>query len=179
MHGARAGTGLRPGARRYAGAMDAAGFELSVEIAIEAEPLRAFLCDLEQHVALHPLIESIEEIEPSPELPRARRYRVCDRIPVGPLVASTGYVAAIDLVGPLEVHGHAWQRPGVRLHTVYRLEPVAGGTRLVERATIEAPWGLRGFVKRQARAAHAESLAGMKCLLEARAGADRTSDAPG
>jgi len=140
---------------------------LGVSIAVGRERLHAFLCDLDNYVALHPLIERIEEIEPSPELPRARRYRVLDRIPIGPFRLRTSYVAALDPVSDDEVHGHAWQSPGVRLHTVYRLSESVGATRLDERVFVRAPWWIHRFVVKQARAAHAATLERMKGLLEA------------
>lgn len=141
---------------------------LGVSIAVDRRRLHDFLCDLENYVALHPLIERIEEIEPSPQLPRARRHRVVDRISVGPFRLRTSYIAALEPVAEDEVHGHAWQSPGVRLHTVYRLSETAFGTRLDERVFVRAPWFIRRFVVKQARAAHAETLERMKLLLEAK-----------
>lgn len=145
---------------------------LHVSIGVGRGRLRAFLCDLDNYVALHPLIESIHEIESTPELPGAHRYRVVDRIPIGPLRLRTVYTAALEPVSDHEVHGHAWQSPGVRLHTIYRLSESAGSagsareTRLDERVWVEAPWWIRRFVVGQARSAHAETLARMKTLLE-------------
>ncbi|MFO0687280.1 MAG: hypothetical protein U0900_01080 [Myxococcota bacterium] len=164
-------------------------FELEIEIAVPRAVLHAFLCDLEAIAPLHPLIESIRALPPRPELPRARHYRVVDRIPVGPLTLTTVYTAALDPVADDEVHGHAWQSPGVYLHTVYHLEPGAsapGGagagrsagaagaddgpvtTRLREQVALRAPFGLRRFVTRQARDAHRTTLEKMKALLESR-----------
>jgi hypothetical protein len=140
--------------------------ELEIEIGIPRARLHAFLCDLENYVPLHPLIESIEELAPSEELPRARRYRVVDRIPLGPFRLRTQYTAALDPVSESEVHGHAWQSPGIRLHTIYELHEIASGTRLVERVAVEAAPIFRRFVIRQARQSHEETLAKMKRLLE-------------
>jgi len=141
-------------------------FEHQIEIRIGQAELHAFLCDLENYVPLHPLIVSITEIEPRPELPNARRFRVVDRIPIGPFRLRTTYEAVLDPVGEGEVHGHAWQSPGVRLWTSYRLEPVHDGTRLIERVQVRAPRLLRRYVVDTARASHAAMLAGLKALLE-------------
>jgi hypothetical protein len=145
--------------------MAPADFVHEIEIRVGLERLHAFLCDLENYAPLHPLIESIEEIAATPELPGARRYRVVDRIPLGPFRLRTVYIAALDPVSEREVHGHAWQSPGVRLHTVYALEESALGTRLIERVSVEAPRFL-AFVVRQARRSHEETLARMKELFE-------------
>lgn len=151
-------------------------FELTVEIAVPRAVAHAHLCSLESLAPLHPLIVSIQALPPRADLPRARHYRVVDRIPVGPFHLKAVYTAALDPVADDEVHGHAWQSPGVYLHTVYRLEPGAGGaagasgapatTRLREQVALRAPFGLRGFVTRQARDAHRTTLEKMKALLE-------------
>ena len=95
-------------------------------------------------------------------------HRVVDRIPLGPFKLKTVYVAALEPRGD-EVRGHAWQSPGVRLHTRYEVAGVADGTRLVERCFVDAPRGLRSFVVSQAHKAHDETLDGLKALLEDRA----------
>jgi hypothetical protein len=163
------GSRPRDTARATLRRMSKADFVLEIEIGVPLAELHAFLCDLENYVPLHPLIESIEEIPPSDELPHAphaRRYRVVDRIPVGPFRLRTQYTAALDPVSEREVHGHAWQSPGIRLHTVYQLEEVASGTRLVERVSVEAPRILRRLVVTQARRSHEETLRKMKAFLE-------------
>ncbi len=146
--------------------MPSVDFILKQDIAVSPATLHAFLCDLNNYVPLHPLIESIEELPPSEELPRAKRYRVVDRIPFGPFKLRTVYIAALDPVAEDEVHGHAWQFPSIRLRTVYSLKSIPGGTRLVERVSVEAPRLLRRFVIGQARRAHRDTLARMKTVIE-------------
>ena len=150
-----------------------AGFVLEQDYDAPPARLRDFLADLRNLSPLHPLIESIEELPARSDRPHAQFYRVVDRIPMGPFRMRTEYVAALEVISESEVHGDAWQRPGVRLHTVYELHSAGdtrqgmgtGGTHLVERVEITAPWGLARFVVSQARAAHAEMLAGMRELL--------------
>ena len=142
-------------------------FVHEIEIHVSRDRLRAFLCDLHNFIPLHPLIESIEEIPAVAEMPRARRYRVVDRIPIGPFRLRTVYTAMLEAVTEREVHGYARQSPGVRLHTVYALEEVGSGTRLIEQVSVEAPRILHRFVVAQARRSHEETLAKMKAFLEA------------
>ncbi len=146
--------------------MPATDFVHEIEIRVPRAQLHAFLCDLHNYVPLHPLIESIEEVSPTDDMPGARRYRVVDRLPLGPFRLRTVYSAALESVTANEVHGHAWQSPGVRLHTTYSLEETESGTRLIERVSIEAPRILRRFVVSQARQSHKQTLAKMKALLE-------------
>jgi len=142
------------------------GFSHTIEIAVPPNALHAFLSDLRNYVPLHPLIESIEDLPPTPALPHARHYRVVDRIPIGPFRLTTTYRAALETVSAQMVRGHAWQFPAVHLVTDYALHPTGGGTRLVEHASVEAPFPLLGFVIRQASRAHAATLVGLKALLE-------------
>ncbi len=141
-------------------------FELECEIEVPLPVLQAFLVDLHRTVPLHPFIVSIQDLPPSEELPNARRYRVVDRIPLGPFKWKTVYIAALDPVADNEVHGHAWRSPGVRLLTVFSLEKTERGTRLTQRCSVSAHRLLRGFVVAQARKAHAKTLEEMKELLE-------------
>jgi hypothetical protein len=146
--------------------MPEADFEHEIEIGVPRRDLHAFLLDLSHYADLHPLIESIEEIDRSEALPHARRYRVVDRIPIGPFRFRTAYVAALEPVSEYEVQGHAWQSPGIRLTTRYCLEDIEHGTRLIERCSVSAPLLMRRYVIGQARRAHGETLEKMKRLLE-------------
>jgi hypothetical protein len=141
-------------------------FSHEIEIDVLPANVHACLCDLERLAPLHPLIESIEELPTSDSMPRARRYRVVDRIPFGPFRLRAVYTAALDPVTEREVHGHAWQSPGITLHSIYSLEATERGTHLIEHVRIEAPWILRRFVVAQARGAHEETLEKLKTLLE-------------
>jgi hypothetical protein len=134
--------------------------------------LHSFLADLNHYTPLHPLIESIEELASNSEMPRAKRYRVVDRIPLGPFKLRTVYIAALEAISDREIHGHAWQFPSIRLHTLYVLTETANGTHLEESVQVTAPRILRRFVVDQARRAHAETLSRMKHLLEAESDRD-------
>ena len=149
--------------------MAPARFEHEIEIAVPRTTLHAFLCDLDNYVPLHPLIESIRALPARPERPRARRYRVVDQIPVGPFRMRTVYTAELEPISDYEVRGEAWQSPGIHLLTVYQLEERGPATRLREQVTLRAPFGLRRFVHRQARDSHGVTLEKMKALLEGRA----------
>lgn len=146
--------------------MASADWTLQIEILVPPDSLHAFLCDLHNFSALHPLIESIEDLEATSEMPNARRYKVTDRIPFGPFRFRTTYIAALESISTHEIQGHAWQSPGIRLQTTYALHAISNGTRLVESVCVRAPWMLRRFVATQARRAHARMLADMKALLE-------------
>jgi hypothetical protein len=146
--------------------MSTPAFRHAIEIAVPRAVLHAFLSELENFASLHPLIESIRALPARADRPRARHYRVVDRIPVGPIRLRTVYTATLDPVAQDEIHGEAWQAPGVHLLSIYRLEDRGASTGLVEEVLVDAPFGLRRFVTRQARDAHRATLEKMKVLLE-------------
>lgn len=146
--------------------MPADDFVHEIEIAVPRARLHRFLCDLHGYLPLHPLIVSIDDLPPDPLRPQARRYRVLDRIPLGPFRIKARYVASLDPVSESEVIGRAWQSPGIEVRTHYALSDLGAGTRLVERVSIRAHWLLRRFVASQAQRAHLETLRKMKALLE-------------
>src|SRR5688572_7642676 len=108
-------------------------FEQSIEIAAAPEQAHAFLADLHRHRDLHPLIERIQDLAAQPGRSDVRRYRVTDRMRLGPLSFRIAYVAEIEAVPPDLILGTAWQSPGVELRTRYRITRAsAGGTLLRE-----------------------------------------------
>jgi hypothetical protein len=143
-------------------------FEQSIEIRAAPEVVHGFLADLHRHRDLHPLIERIEDLPAQPGRPDVRRYRVTDRMRLGPLSFRIHYVAELAPVAPDEVVAAAWQSPGVEVRTRYRVTPTPdGGTRLREEVRLKAPLPLIGYAHRQAEAAHRETFAKLKVLLEA------------
>lgn len=145
-------------------------FHLQCDIRAPASLVHEYLCDLENYVELHPLIESIAEIKAVSELPNARRYRVVDRIQLGPLRFRIVYTAALQAVNSTRVRGYAWQFPGVHLATLYEVSTTDADpamTCLRESTEVTAPWGLRRIVCSQAARAHAETLRRLQQTLGA------------
>jgi hypothetical protein len=128
--------------------MPAPDFVHEIDIRTPLAEIHTFLCDLHNYVALHPLIESIQEISPSNAMPKARRYRVVDRVPLGPFRMRAVYTASLEPVTASQIHVHAWQRPGVHLETIYALKESELGTRLVAHVSVDAPRLLLRFVVR-------------------------------
>jgi carbon monoxide dehydrogenase subunit G len=141
-------------------------FVHEIELLVPRDRVRSFLCDLHNHRDLHPLIVSVEDLASDPARPSARRYHITDRVPLGPVGMTIVYTAAVEALDDALVRGEAWQSPGIHLTTEYELTEMDGGTRLVERVRVEAPWLLRRFTIRKAREAHRAMLDRMKALLE-------------
>jgi polyketide cyclase/dehydrase/lipid transport protein len=151
--------------------------EQSIEIQAAPEDVHAFLADLHRHRELHPLIERVDDLPGHPGRPTVRRYRVTDRMRLGPLAFRITYVAEIEPFAPDLILGAAWQSPGIEVRTRYRITPTpAGGTLLHEEVLLKAPLLLVGYAHRQAEAAHRETFAKLKVVLEA--GSARDAAAP-
>jgi len=93
-------------------------------------------------------------------------YRVVDSIPFGPLHLRTNYVAKLYVPIAGDVLTEARQFPRVRLSGTVSFEPIATGTRVVERIRIEAPRPLAPMTVGKAVEAHAEMLAGIRQRFE-------------
>jgi hypothetical protein len=142
-------------------------FEQSIEIAAVPGVVHAFLADLHRHRDLHPLIERIEDLPLDPRRPAVRSYRVTDRMRLGPLSFRISYLAELTSLPPDEIAAAAWQTPRIEVRTRYHVAPASGGvTQLREQVLMKAPLLLIAYVHRQAEAAHRETLAKLKILLE-------------
>jgi hypothetical protein len=92
---------------------------------------------------------------------------VIDRMRLGPLSFRIAYVAELKPVPPDEIAAAAWQRPRIEVRTRYRVTASpAGGTLVHEEVLLKAPLLLVGYAHSQAEAAHRETFARLKVLLE-------------
>jgi hypothetical protein len=159
--------------------MAQASFEQTMVVAAPAEAVRAALSTLTAHDQLHPLIVSVQAMPAgaAPDDSPLRRYRIVDRVRMGPLSLRVSYRAEVWVDANGAVVSDAFQSPGVHLHVVSRVTPVtsAGGetrvdeTRVDETVTIDAPRLLLGYVRAQAQQAHRDLFANFKRWLESAA----------
>jgi hypothetical protein len=154
--------------------MARASFEQTIEVAAPAEAVRAALSTLTAHDQLHPLIVSVRAMPAgaAPDGSQLRRYRIVDRVRMGPLSLRVTYRAEVWVDAGGAVVSDAFQSPGVHLHVVSRVTPVtsAGGeTRVDETVTIDAPRLLLGYVRAQAQQAHRDLFTNLKRCLESEA----------
>ncbi|HLL53479.1 MAG TPA: hypothetical protein VK447_08040, partial [Myxococcaceae bacterium] len=123
---------------------------------------------LDQHPALHPLVVAVREVRSAPgDVPGSRRYRITDRMKLGPFAVRFNYAAVVSLdVASGTVSSEAFQFPAIHLRNTTRCRPEGTGTRLEEHVEIDAPGPLLRFVREQARRAHEHMLYALKELLE-------------
>jgi hypothetical protein len=125
--------------------------------------VRAFYVDLDNIKSVHPLVIAVDTIARD-ETPDGytQIYRVRDRIPLGPFRMGIAYTAIVHVPHEGDVDTEARQFPRVRLTGKVSFDGVDDGTRVTERLVIEAPRPLAAVTVRQAVAAHAEMLAGIR-----------------
>lgn len=139
--------------------------ERTISEVIPAAPnvVRDFYVDLDNLRTLHPLIVAVQRtahtVGPDGHV---SHYRVQDRIPFGRSTLPITYTATLHVPIDGDVWTEARQFPRVRLRGRVSFEEADGGTRLTERLSIRAPWPLAGVTARQAVAAHAAMLAGIR-----------------
>ena len=138
----------------------------TTEIYIQAAPERVieFLADLSAHDKIHPLIVSVEEVDVPEE--QFRRYRITDRVPMGPFKIKAIYEADIWRTDDGNLKSIARQSPGVVLHNTTTVTPQQGGTLLREVVSVKAPALLQRFVFRQAEESHQKMFERVKAYLE-------------
>jgi hypothetical protein len=143
--------------------------QLTLTEQVPAEParVREFYVDLHNIKLVHPLVTSVRSISRSETAGGyVQKYRVRDRIPLGPIVVHTSYVAVLHVPVAGDVVTETRQFPSVRLHGKVTFEGIDGGTRVIERIRIQAPRPLAGLTHREAVKAHIAMLAGIRRQFE-------------
>ncbi len=142
---------------------------LSVDVPAPPDEVRDFYVDLDNIKLVHPLIVSVQATSRT-ETPDGyvQRYRVVDRIPLGPFTMRIHYRVRLHVRADGDVTTEADQSPGVRLRGTVSFAPSDGGTRITERIRIAAPRPLAAVTTREAVKAHIEMLAGIRRHFESR-----------
>ncbi len=136
-----------------------------------ADVVYKYLCRPETPAELHPLIVRFEVID-------ARHVVYYDRMQVLGMPLRDIRVPAEQTTVPAERKLYFETRvSGTHVLHEYAVEPTADGCEVVDSVLVEAPWGLRGYVVRTAREAHAGMLAalpaGVGKYLESQSGHNR------
>ncbi len=139
-------------------------------VLIQAEPERAarILSALDHHTALHPFIVAVREVASAPgDAPGSRRYRITDRMKVGPVALRFTYSAVLSFDPETgTISSEAFQFPAIHLKNTTRCRAEGTGTRVEEQVVVNAPRPLLGYVLEQARSAHRQMLQALKAMLE-------------
>jgi hypothetical protein len=142
---------------------------LTEEVPAPPEAVRDFYADLTNMTRVHPLVVAVRATARTETADGyTQRYRIRDRIPLGPFTIPTLYSARLWVPRSGDVISQARQFPGVRLDGAVTFQPGSVGTRVVERLCIRAPWPLAGVTVREAVKAHITMLAGIRRHFESR-----------
>jgi hypothetical protein len=140
---------------------------ITEEVPAPPEVVRDFYVDLDNIKVVHPLIVSVQTISRTETSDGyLHRYRVVDRIPLGPFTIKITYTARLQVPTHGDVLTEADQSPGVRLRGSVSFEPAGHGTRVTERIRFAAPRLLSSVTVREGVKAHIEMLAGMRSHFE-------------
>lgn len=148
--------------------MARASFALTTLIAAPPERVKNLIATIPDLGKYHPMIIGVKEIAADTSAtgqPRSR-YRVTDRMRVGPFRTRFTYLATVIDASTTQLVTEAFQSPGVHLSMIYDFLAEGDQTRVEERCQIDAPRLLRGTVLRQAKAAHTTMMAEIKRYLE-------------
>lgn len=148
--------------------MSRAAFDLAVYIAAEPAAVRQALVDLDGYPRIHPLVTRVDRL-PAPTSSadsRMDRYRVHDRMKVGPLSVSFAYRVDIAITEVGDIISDTYRFPGIRLHHVTTCRPEKEGALVYEHVDIMAPRPLVATVRRNGLQAHRIMFGRLKAVLE-------------
>jgi hypothetical protein len=141
--------------------------ELTEDIPAPPDQVREFYVDLNNIKRVHPLVVAVRSTGRSQTADGyVHRYRVYDRIPLGPLILRTSYVAKLVVPAVGDVVAEARQFPWVRLNSTVTFCQAEAGTRVTERMRIEAPRPMVAVTTREAIKAHTAMLSGIRRIFE-------------
>ncbi len=146
-----------------------ASAERTISDVVPAPPdvVRDFYVDLDNIKLVHPLVVSVQSTARTENADGyTQSYRVRDRIPFGPFALGIAYTARLRVPVHGDVLTEARQFPRVALDGVVSFDGEGDGTRITERLRIQTPRPLAAVAVRQAVAAHAEMLAGIRTHFE-------------
>jgi len=129
-------------------------FSYSIEANCDAATASALLGDPRRSGELHPLIQSVVDVDAQPGA--IASYRITDLLPLGPLRFRIVYEADVITVTDEDVVTVARQRPATRVRNDTHITSVDGGVTIDVTITMTAPTLLFGYAFRTARAAHLE-----------------------
>jgi len=127
--------------------------EHTADIAAPPERVAAFLADLVNYEALHPMLVNVRAIPGGTG--GATRYLAPHRMRL--LGIPIRFTCRVDLRTdtPGEIRSHTLQRPGIEMRSTVTVRPHDGGSRLHEQVDITAPRLLMNTVLRDGGNSHA------------------------
>jgi hypothetical protein len=150
-------------------------YKLDIEIKEQPVDVFNFFSDLKNHVHLHPLLTKVEVVKTfdNEKGQEVTVFEIQERVKVLGFISmpNTYIVDRVLLTEQTKCVFEVRSFPGIRLSSSYTfLETENNGTKIEENVTIEAPFGLSGFVTKTAKSAHTVFLGQLKDYLEQKNG---------
>lgn len=127
--------------------------EHTADIAAPPEVVAAFLADLVNYEALHPMLVDVRQIPGGAD--GVTRYRAPHRMRWYGIPIRFTCRVELRIEGSGEIRTHTRQRPGIEMWSTMTVRPHVGGTRLHEQVDISALRMLMKTVLRDGGGSHA------------------------
>lgn len=127
--------------------------EHTADIAAPPEAVAAFLADLVNYEALHPMLVDVRRIPGGTD--GAARYLAPHRMRLYGVPIRFTCRVELRTDGPGDIVSHTRQRPGIEMWSTVTVRPHGAGSRLREHVDITAPRLLMNTVLRDGGASHA------------------------
>lgn len=127
--------------------------EHTADIGASPEIVTAFLADLTNYEALHPMLVDVRRVPGGTD--GATRYLAPHRMRLYGIPIR--FTCRVDLRtdGPGDIVSHTWQRPGIEMWSTVTVRPHGDGSQLHEQVDISAPRLLMNTVLRDGGSSHA------------------------
>ncbi|MFC5175556.1 hypothetical protein [Nocardioides taihuensis] len=141
--------------------MTTRGFTLAAHVPAAGVDVIDFLAAIEGHRGLHPFLESAEVVDRGVGSDGPwQEYRVVERPSLGPFRYRVRFPATVVRTSPTALRSEV-RLTGCHLASTTTATDEPGGCRVEEHTVVTSPQLLVGYVARQARRAHARTLAGL------------------
>lgn len=150
--------------------MSRAAFDLAVYIAAEPAAVREALVDVDGYPQIHPLVTRVDRLPVSTPSADSRtdRYRIRDRMELGPLMVSFAYRLEMTVTEEGDIVSDTYRFPGIRLHHVTTCRPEKDGSLVYEHVDIVAPRPLVATIRQKCLHAHRIMFGRLKAVLESK-----------
>lgn len=147
--------------------MSHAQFTLSTTVSVEPQIAYAFLVDLNNHRHLHPFFVEAKSVATgtTPVGFPYEDFMITERPRFAFFHYTINFPTRMILSGENEFRSEVEAALGTKLSNVMRCEKENGRTRITETVTINAPWFIINYVKRQAYHAHSQTFTKLPGVL--------------
>lgn len=128
--------------------------EHTVDVAAQPDAVAAFLADLVNYEAIHPMLVDVRRLSDATD--GTTRYLAPHRMRLYGIPIRFTCRVALRADGNGDIATHTRQRPGIQMWSTLTVRPHGAGTRIHEQVSIRAPRLLMSTVLRDGGRSHAQ-----------------------